>query len=550
MNNWRFTFIITVFFLIMAGVWARLVYWQVFAADDLRQQAADQRLTIVEMPGTRGEILASDGFPLAANRLNYLLWANPKQNVWNSKWDEISRLLPASDSAKLSEKLSWTNLSWVALSSQISPQIKDLIEKMDLEGVGFDPRPVRFYPEGSSSAHLLGFVGQDAGGTAKGYFGLEGYYDRKLAGRGGKVILETDAFGHPIVISGQNLFPAVDGQQVQTSIDRTLQFILANQLTTGLAKYQAKSGTITVMEPFSGRVLAMVSLPNYDPDHYQQVDDAQVYKNPVVSEFYEPGSTFKVVTMASALDAGVVTPDTKCPICKGPVPVAEYTIRTWNDKYFPDSTLTDVIVHSDNVGMVYVSQKLGRDTQLEYLHRFGLGAPTGIDLQDETSPVFRPDRNWTEVDLATTAFGQGIAVTPIQMLRSVAAIAAGGKLPNPKLGADGGESQRVVSETAAAQVTQMMIKAVENGEAKWAKPAGYTIAGKTGTAQIPVAGHYDKDQTIASFVGFAPAFSPQFVMLVTLNQPQTSPWGSETAAPLWFSVARELFRYYKIGPDR
>lgn len=548
--KWRLVALNLMVSAVAAVIWLRLVYWQVLAADGLRQQAAGQRLTVVQIPGQRGEILASDGFPLAANRPNYLLYANPKLAQWDDKWDALAKLLPASDNAELNQKLAMTQLSWVALSNQISPSVKDLIEQLNLDGIGFDPQPARFYPEGSTSAQLLGFVGRDAAGENKGYFGLEGYYDRQLAGKSGKVVMEKDALGRPIVISGQDFFPAADGQPVTTSIDRTLQYILAGKLAQGLVRYGATAGTITLMNPATGQILAMVSLPNYDLTRYQQAD-AALFSNPVVADAYEPGSTFKIVTLAAALDAGVVKPESICDACAGPVRIAEYTIRTWNDKYYPSSSVTDVLVHSDNVGMVWVARRLGQDKLVQYLHKFGFGVQTGIDLQDESSPALRPDSAWSEVDLATAAFGQGIAVTPIQMLRAAAVIANGGKLIFPTLAVNKPQPpRRIISQSAAAQMTAMMVKAVADGEAKWAKPAGYTVAGKTGTAQIPVAGHYDDQKTIASFVGFSPATDPHFVMLVTLKEPQSSPWGSETAAPLWFDVAKELWRYFQIAPDK
>lgn len=549
--KWRYIAIHVGVAVFAAAIWLRLAYWQVVAASDLKQQAASQRLTVVEDPGVRGKILSLDGQPLVANRANYLLFANPKEVKLNQNWDEVSKILPASDSATLLEKLASLNLSWVALSAHVTPQSKELIENLKLEGIGFDPQPERFYPEGSGSAQVVGFVGKDDSGSAKGYFGLEGYYDRQLAGRAGRDVYERDALGRPIVISGQNNFPAIDGQDIKTSLDRTLQFLLSQKLDQGLKRYGASAGTITLMDPASGQLLAMVSSPAYDPASYQDFA-ADLYKNPAVSESYEPGSTFKVIVMASAIDAGVLKPSTVCDICKGPVGVSQYVIRTWNDKYYPQSTMTDVIVHSDNVGMVFVSRKLGKDRLLNYLDKFGFGQNTGVDLQDESSPSIRPAKEWREVDEATAAFGQGIAVTPLQMLRGLAVIANGGKLVTPKVALATSQTQekRIISQSAAAQVTEMMIKAVDEGEAKWAKPQGFLIAGKTGTAQIPVAGHYDQSKTIASFGGFAPAHNPRFVMLVTLREPQTSPWGSETAAPLWFDVARDLFRYWQVPPDK
>ena len=263
--------------------------------------------------------------------------------------------------------------------------------------------------------------------------------------------------------------------------------------------------------------------------------------------------------MAAALDAGVVKPDTECDICSAPVTVNNYTIETWNSQYHPNSTMTSVIVNSDNVGMVFTGQKLGHDKFYDYLDKFGIGHPTGVDLQGEVNISLRKKGTWSDIDIATTTFGQGIAVTPIQILRAIGVIANGGKMIKPevvrqiKSGTWSSDikpqvGQQVISKTAASEITDMMVHAVTDGEAKWAAPKGFSIAGKTGTAQIPVAGHYDPTKTIASFVGFAPAKNPKFVMLVTLTTPQSSEWGAETAAPLWFHIAEDLFPYFGIQP--
>jgi cell division protein FtsI/penicillin-binding protein 2 len=273
---------------------------------------------------------------------------------------------------------------------------------------------------------------------------------------------------------------------------------------------------------------------------------------------YEPGSTFKVLTMSAALNEKLVKPDTVCDICDQPYKVDKYLIRTWNDQYRKNSTLTDVLIHSDNVGMVFVAKKLGLDKFIDYLHRFGIGQMTGVDLQGEIAPSLRD--KWSEVDLDTAAFGQGLLVTPIQMVTAVSAIANQGRLMQAKLVEELIDSNReimiepkminpVISEKTAQVMTEMMVAAVDKGEAQWAKPKGYRIAGKTGTAQVAIAGHYDTTKTIASFVGFAPADNPQFVMLTILQEPTSSPWGSETAAPLFFNIAKKLFVNLGISPD-
>lgn len=544
--KWRLSVIQAVFTLLTLSIALRLGYWQVVKAVSLAAEAAWQRQSFLEIPSPRGAILSSDGFPLVTNQEAYLFYINPRQFTFSKT---LSQLLPASASARLSNIPGY--LGWFLVARHLPSIVRDQIQSLQLPATGFEPDPRRLYPEASSSAHLLGFVGQDSAGHPQGYFGLEGYYNRQLTGIPGKLVQEKDALNRPILIGTQNFLPPQPGSTLETSINRTLQFIAYQKLTQGLAKYGAVSGTVSIMEPSTGRLLAMVSLPNYDPSQFSGFDQ-QLYKNPVISDSYEPGSIFKTLIMAAALDAQAVQPDTACDICSGPVTISDYVVKTWNDKYYPQSTMTEVIQHSDNVGMVFVGRRLGKHKLMGYLKKFGIGQPTGVDLQEESSPQIRPESTWVDIDLATASFGQGIAVTPLQMLRAVSAIANRGLLPKPRV-VDKINTKvipssppiQVISRAAAAQMTLMMVNAVDRGEAKWAKPKGFTIAGKTGTAQIPVSGHYDADKTIASFVGFAPADQPKFAMLVTLREPSSSPWGSETAAPLWFDIAKEALRLLK-----
>lgn len=303
----------------------------------------------------------------------------------------------------------------------------------------------------------------------------------------------------------------------------------------------------------------MASYPSYDPREYASAQK-ELYINPVVGSTYEPGSTFKVLMMAIGINEGVITPKTTMEET-GPVEVSGYSIRTWNNVYNGTVSMTDVLIHSSNVGMVFVEKKLGKEKVLKALKDFGFGSTTGVDLEDESAPELRSDDQWREIDLATVSFGQGIAVTPLQMVRAVSTIANGGYLMEPRVvqaiaEANGKVKQipvkkirQIFSKKTAEEVTEMMVAAVDQGEAKWAKPPGYRIAGKTGTAQIPVGGVYDEKKTIASFVGFAPADNPKFVVLVTLREPSSSQWGSETAAPLFFNIAKDLFIYYGISPE-
>jgi cell division protein FtsI/penicillin-binding protein 2 len=544
-------------FIILFG---RLFYWQALQAYPAEKSALSQYGSMHSLPAARGQIESSDGYPLVKNGENYLLYIEPAKLKLT---DEITRvitdLLPASASAReILAKARNSNYSWLALAHGLNPDVKAAITSLNIAGLGFEPEPVRIYPEGSSSACLTGFVGKDDTGESRGYFGLEGFYDRILSGKPGRLIQELDALNKPILIGSQDRIPPVPGQNLITSIDRTVQYLAFQKLAEGIAKYQAKSGTVSVMDVRTGRILAMASLPGYDPADFTGYSP-ELYKNPIVSEGYEPGSTFKVIVMSSALDAKVVTPDTVCTTCTGPQLISGQAVRSYNDKYYPNSTMTDVILHSDNVGMIFVARKLGKSRMLDYIRKYGFGKLTGIDLQEESAPVLRPDDQWQDIDWATVAFGQGIAVTRLQMLSAVNALARGGKYIAPRLvtGIESGgrikeipqpEPVTVISPEAAVAMTQMMINGVEKGEVRYYRVPGYLVAGKTGTAQVPIAGHYDEQKVIASFIGFAPADDPKFTMLVTLREPKTSPWGSTTAAPLWFGIAGELFRYFRIAP--
>jgi cell division protein FtsI (penicillin-binding protein 3) len=564
--------ILSAFFLILfIALFARLFYWQIVKGASLSDQAKNQYNSSKIIAAPRGDILAADGSYWVVRTQAWVVWANPRQ-LTDPPRDIANKLAPLfigeaadkeqllEESQKLETLLSKSDLSWVALEQKVSDGVKRNIEALDIEGIGFDSQESSFYPEASSAAQLLGFVGKDEKGGDIGYFGIEGYYNLALSGKTGYIGGQKDAFGSPILLGGTTEVSAVAGVDLETNIDKRVQVAVEDGLAKGIEKYGALAGSVTVMNPADGSIMAMASLPSFDPSKYPEYNNS-LFKNPVISDSFEPGSILKVVVMSAGLDAGVVRPDTPCDICSGPLKVDKYTIRTWNDKYQPGINMTDVIVESDNVGMSFVGQKLGADKLYDYFSKFGFGEKTGIDLQGESAPKLRDRGTWNVVDLATASFGQGIAVTGIEMVRAVAAIANGGYLVTPKVvssvRSDGWEEKvkseaptRIISQQTAEEMKQMMVEAVERGEAKWTKIPGFSVAGKTGTAQIPVAGHYDPTNTNHSFIGFAPAENPKFVMLVTLKSPQSSPWAAETAAPLWFTIAKDLFPYLGVTPSQ
>ncbi len=565
------------FLIVVGAIILRFSYWAVVRSAELSESASDQySAKDIRLPN-RGTITTNDRYPLVLNQPVFALGVytpslrqSPQELVdqimprLNLTIDDpaistdAAKLLPALNELKsktamsMLEKLNKNGYS--VLARNLSVTEKEAISALNLNGLDFDPSFIRAYPEASLSAHLTGFVGRDDLGNPQGYFGLEGYYNRELFGREGIDKQEKDAGGNPLLNGRFQTLPGRDGKNLVLHLDRGAQYLVELQLAEALTRYGAVSGEVIVMDPQTGGILALSALPTYEPSKFHLFDPS-LYKNPSIANTYEPGSTFKVLVMAAAFNEKAVNLTDQCDICNNPLSIDKYTIKTWNNEYRENATPKDIIVHSDNVGMVWAARKLGDEKLLSYIKAFGFGEKTGIDLQEEVSSSLRT--RWGEVDYATSSFGQGIAVTSIQMLRAVGAIASGGELLEPHVVAKVDNVvvprkvvRRVISPEAASEITELMVAAVSEGEAKWAAPKHYTVAAKTGTAQIAVAGHYDAEKTIASFVGFAPAKNPRFVMLVKLREPKTSQWGSETAAPLWFRIANSLLLHYNVTPDK
>lgn len=556
----RYRAVLLFFTLVFAVIVIRLFYWQVVKASEFSKLGQTQYGKSIKIEPVRGEIETSDGFPIAANKISYLLYANPKEIENGEKTSRfLSRLLEI-DEASVSASLS-QNLFWVPIKHGLSPDEKKEVEEEKIQGLGFEQEFMRFYPEASMAASLLGFVGKDDLGASKGYSGVEGYYDRLLRGRAGTAVQIHDALGRPILarVDSEKSF-GTNGNSLILNIDRSVQFLAERKLKEGIERYGASGGMVGIIEPKTGAVLAMAAFPSFDPRNYQDYSD-DLFKNAFISNLYEPGSTFKPLVMSSAFNEKVLTPKSRCPICSGPISIGGYELHTWDDKYYPNSSMLEVIQHSDNTGMVYAAQKLGLDRMVKYLEKFGIGKITGIDLEGETAPEIKPKEQWYEVDLATTGFGQGISITPIELLTAFSSIANDGIIMEPHVVFGVKEKNgkltkikpkeigRPISSATAKVMTEVLVNAVNKGEAKWARIKGYRVAGKTGTASIPVEGHYDPNKTIASFIGFAPATEPKFVMFVIIDRPTARIYGSETAAPIFFNIAKGLFSYYGIAPD-
>ncbi|MDE2001298.1 MAG: penicillin-binding protein 2 [Patescibacteria group bacterium] len=412
------------------------------------------------------------------------------------------------------------------------------IEDLKIKGIYEDSEDLRFYPFGTLASQLLGFVGMSANSTSPiGRYGLELEYNDQLAGMPGK-------------LNGNKIVSSTPGEDLQLTIDVNVQTRAEEILQNLIQNFKAEKGMVIVEDPATGKILAMGAFPNFDPNTYASAS-LNTYMNPMVQEVYEPGSVMKVITMAGGLDAGKLTPSTTF-FDSGSLSLDGYTIRNWDLKAHGTVTMTQIIEDSLNTGAAYAERLVGPDLFLSYLKKFGFGEKTGIALPGELdgslanlSGAFRP------VNFATAAFGQGISVTPLQMIDAIGALANGGKLMRPYVVASDGpqEIRQVVSPEAAKEATDMMVAAVDN--AGVTTISHYSVAGKTGTAQIPdfVHGGYLDNQFIHTYIGFAPAYNPKFIALIRIDKPDTELAG-ESVVPAFRDLAQFILNYYNVPPDR
>ncbi len=509
---------------------------------------------------------------------------------------------------------------YVILQRKLPHESSQEIERLQDEeeaaffGIRLQEEYYRYYPEGELAAQILGYTNA----TSTGQYGLESMFEIELKGQTGYFTSQIDASGKQITVGDSEIQEAIDGSNIMLTLDRTIQAEAESVLAKGVEEFQADSGLIIVQEPATGKILAMAHYPTFDPNNYgdayeleeieipedqeeflyrvgeeeneriylyirkdpdQRIEvfyDAEkdayfkytndvgpeVYQLKAVTLPYEPGSVFKPVAMASAIDAGEVTPYTTF-YSNGPIQVDEYEIHTFNDVYYGTSTMTEVLIHSDNTGMAFVAQELGKALFYDYLEAFGFTEKTHIEFENEHSGLLEYYDFWAESELVTKAFGQGISVTPVQLITAISTIANGGLLMQPYIvdyieEADGRMNEfepeivrRVLTEETCDQVTAMMTAVVEQG-APLAAIDNHYVAGKTGTAQTYKWGRAlsGRGTTITSFVGFAPIEDPQFTVLVKLDRPKTVEWGAATAGPIFHELAEFLFTYYNVEPDK
>jgi cell division protein FtsI/penicillin-binding protein 2 len=554
--------IIIMMAVLSAGVLAlvvQLLRWQVVERQSLLAEADRQHRTHEPkpIPPRRGGIYDRDGFLLAAEGVSYDISATPHQVV--DKLAAADRLAPLVGKSRndIVDRLG-QNVPWMLLASRVSCEVGEAVSAMKIPGIQVDPFPRRVYPAGSLAAHVLGFV--DSNNT--GYYGVEGKYDGQLKGVPGAQQAERDPFKYAIPIALTQYYPPTNGSDLFLTIRRTAQFVADKELKQGIEEFEAESGSVVVLEPRTGAILALANWPDYDPNYFTRTAEinAELFTNPAVSQQYEPGSVFKVVTIAAGLDSGVITPESTV-YDSGAVEVGGLAIYDWDRQAHGTVDVTTVLAKSLNVGAAQIAAMMGPERFYNYVRRFGFGTPTGVDLATEYAGVVRTpdDPDWYESYLGTNSFGQGIAVTPLQMVSAVAAVANDGLLMKPYIVDRIVEDGRVtatrpqsvrwaVSTQTAHTLTKMLSTAVDQ-ETTLAQVPGYLVAGKSGTAQIPVHGGYHLTHTVASFAGYLPADDPRMVILVIINKPATSPWGGEVAAPVFARIAQQLVALFDVPPD-
>jgi cell division protein FtsI/penicillin-binding protein 2 len=549
MKSWRINIVLSFIIIFAALILGRLIDLQLLDHKYWQALAQGQQKFFVSSQGERGEIFFKDNTPLAINRSVDLVYAVPLEiENLEKTTSELSSVLNLSQDL-IMEKIQNGATLKKGLSEEESKKLKEL----NLSGIRFGKEMVRYYPFESMAAQTVGFLG----GDGKGQYGLEGFYENLLKGEDGILQKEKGPGGFFI-----NLNKSLkNGADIILTLDYNVQFFAEKLLSQAKENLDIERGEIIVINPNSGEVMALATFPNFNLNEYSKIRNFEIFKNSSLNDLFEPGSVFKSITMAAALDQGKITPQTTY-VDPGVVKIGNYTISNYDNRRWGQRTMTEVLEKSINTGSVFAEKQLGHNLFLEYVEKFGFFAPTGIDLQGEVFSQNKELKKGYEINFATASFGQGIEITSFQLVRAYSAIANRGKLIKPflvkKILQDNKvieikpqiQNPSVISEDAASQLTLMLVSTVENGFSGRAKIPGYYIAGKTGTAQVPYENKkgYYPDKTIQSFIGFAPAFNPQFLILVKLYNPK-SKTAEYSAVPIFREMAKYLLDYLQIPPD-
>jgi cell division protein FtsI (penicillin-binding protein 3) len=546
----------TVLVLLLGAIVARLGYLQLISHEELSRLAERQYSKTIPLRPERGPILDRHGYALAVSAAVESIYALPGRIADTAA--VASALAPhlGERPQDIEQRLA-ADRPFVWVKPKIPPPTAEAIRALRLPGIGTVPESLRFYPSRELAAHVLGFVGRDDHGLE----GIELAHDKTLAGEPGVALVERDALGREVTGQPTILKAPTPGTGVVVTLDATIQYLAERELEAAWRSTGAKAGMVLVMDPRTGEILAMALRPTFNPNAYQLATPEQ-WRNRAITDPFEPGSTFKAVLAAAALDEGVVRPEDRFYGEQGVITIASRTIRDW--KKYGWLTFREVLQFSSNVGAIKVGLQVGRERYYRHITAFGFGSLTGIGLPGESRGQLRPPARWSGLSLASMSIGQEISVTGVQLLAAFGAIANGGRLMRPHvvrgyLDVHGREVRhvepeavrQVISPETAQTLTELLTAVVAEGTGRKAVVEGYPVAGKTGTAQKPdpVTHVYSRKPGVLSFIGFVPANAPRLVILALLDEPKTVVWGSEAAAPIFAAVAAPILRHLDIAPS-
>ncbi len=564
-GNFRIYFLFFFIFIVAVFALGKLYFLQVIRHSLYEEIAQNQHEKTMMISANRGEIFLKDDndelYPLAINRELKMAYAVPREiKDFNDAAARISEILGL-EKDFLVDKLDDQEDVFEILKHKLSDEEVQKIKEAKISGIYLSPENFRYYPAGELAAQIVGFVGSD-GEKQKGMYGLEAYWDEELRGQPGKIEQESDSRGRWIPAGERNVTEMKEGFDFVLTINHTVQFEVEKILKEAVDGFSADSGTAIVMDPKTGKILALANRPSFNPNEFSQTEDISVFSNPAVSQPYECGSVFKAITVAIGLDDGKISPDTTY-VDTGVVKEAGYEIRNSDLKANGLQTMTQVLEKSLNTGVIYIEKLVGNKVFSEYAKRFGLGEKSNIEIPGEVPGNIKNLNNpRITINFFTAAFGQGISITPIQLVSAYAALANKGILMKPQIieeirRSDGSsekiepqEIRQVISEKSAQQVSEMLRSVVANGHGKRADVPGYLVGGKTGTAQVAKteAKGYEEGMNIGSFAGYAPTNDPRFVVLVKIVNPKGLQWAESSAAPTFGQIMKFLLEYYKVQP--
>ena len=548
--NRRIRLLLAIFVLVFAGTLARAVWLQGVQAASLGKMAERQHHESIVIPAGRGTIYDAAGVQLAIGETTTTVYADPRQLTEPRAIAVAAHTFLGVDANALYPKLLDRKTSFLYIKRFADPKAAERFLKKGYLGVNSYPEEKRAYPQLSVASQVIGFAGTDN----KGLGGLEVQYNRNLTGKKGKQTIVRDPFGRAINVV--SMTPEQQGHDVITTIDHTIQANAEAVLRKTIARWQARSATVVVMDPRTGAVLAMAQAPGYDANKASRVPFA-LQRNRAVTDTYEPGSTFKLVTIAGALSTGIVSPETQFTLPYS-IQVADRVVHDAEIRGTETLTVAKILSRSSNVGAITIAEKLGSSALADWIAKFGFGAQTGIDFPGESQGQVLPLDQWSGSTIGNVPIGQGIAVTPVQMAAAYGAIANGGIWVQPHLVQKVGrraihdfKRRRIVSPAVDAVLKQMLTNVVDEHGATGneAQIPGYTVGGKTGTAEKPGPNGYTTGEYVASFVGFVPVAKPRLVVLVTVDNPRGAIFGGVVAAPAFAEIAKFDLQYLGVPPD-